>query len=88
VRQCTPNTTCNNGFKAFALRTELFRHIRHFRRNVVFGHTESQKAINAINELVEEAGKPEWEWQAPAKDEALVARLKREKRNAARKEAR
>src|SRR5574343_158303 len=43
---------------------------------VVFGHTEMQKAINAINELVEEAGKPEWEWQAPAKDETLVARLK------------
>ncbi len=43
---------------------------------VVFGHTEMQKAINAINELVEEAGKPEWEWQAPAKDEALVSRLK------------
>ncbi len=43
---------------------------------VVFGHTESQKAINAINELVEEAGKPEWDWQAPAQDEALVAQLK------------
>lgn len=43
---------------------------------VVFGHNEMQKAINAINELVEEAGKPEWDWQAPAKDEALVARLK------------
>ncbi|HSG23148.1 MAG TPA: polyribonucleotide nucleotidyltransferase [Azonexus sp.] len=42
---------------------------------VVFGHTEMQKAINAINELVEEAGKPEWDWQAPAKDEVLVARL-------------
>jgi len=42
---------------------------------VVFGHTEMQKAINAINELVEEAGKPEWDWQAPAKDEALVASL-------------
>jgi polyribonucleotide nucleotidyltransferase len=42
---------------------------------VVFGHTEMQKAISAINELVEEAGKPEWDWQAPAKDEALVARL-------------
>jgi hypothetical protein len=25
-----------------------------------------QKAINAINELVEEAGKPEWDWQAAA----------------------
>jgi polyribonucleotide nucleotidyltransferase len=42
---------------------------------VVFGHTEMQKAINAINELVEEAGKPEWEWAAAAKDEALVASL-------------
>jgi polyribonucleotide nucleotidyltransferase len=42
---------------------------------VVFGHTEMQKVINAINELVEEAGKPEWDWQPPAKDEALVARL-------------
>ncbi|MDR1996694.1 polyribonucleotide nucleotidyltransferase [Azonexus sp.] len=42
---------------------------------VVFGHNEMQKAINAINELVEEAGKPEWDWQAPAKDEALVGRL-------------
>jgi polyribonucleotide nucleotidyltransferase len=42
---------------------------------VVFGHTEMQKAINAINELVEEAGKPEWDWQAPAQDEALVANL-------------
>ncbi len=42
---------------------------------VVFGHTEMQKVINAINELVEEAGKPEWDWQAPPKDEALVARL-------------
>jgi polyribonucleotide nucleotidyltransferase len=42
---------------------------------VVFGHTEMQKAINAINELVEEAGKPEWEWQAAPKDEALVANL-------------
>ena len=42
---------------------------------VVFGHTESQKAINAINELVEGAGKPEWEWEAAPKDEALVANL-------------
>jgi len=42
---------------------------------VVFGHTEMQKAINAINELVEEAGKPEWDWQAAPKDEALVASL-------------
>ncbi|MDR3322827.1 MAG: polyribonucleotide nucleotidyltransferase, partial [Zoogloeaceae bacterium] len=42
---------------------------------VVFGHEQSQAAINAINELVEEGGKPEWDWQAPARDEALIARL-------------
>jgi polyribonucleotide nucleotidyltransferase len=42
---------------------------------VVFGHDQMQVAINAINELVEQAGKPEWDWQAPAKDEALIARV-------------
>lgn len=43
---------------------------------VVFGHEQMRVAIEAINQLVEEAGKPEWEWQAPAKDEALIARMK------------
>jgi polyribonucleotide nucleotidyltransferase len=38
---------------------------------VVFGHEQMQAAINAINELVEVAGKPEWDWQAPTRDEAL-----------------
>ncbi len=38
---------------------------------VVFGHEQMQVAINAINELVEVAGKPEWDWQAPSRDEAL-----------------
>ena len=42
---------------------------------VVFGHEQMQTAINAINELVEVAGKPEWNWQAPAKDEALIAKV-------------
>ncbi|MFA7270463.1 MAG: polyribonucleotide nucleotidyltransferase [Sterolibacterium sp.] len=42
---------------------------------VVFGHEQMQAAINAINELVEVAGKPEWEWQAPPKDEALIAKV-------------
>ena len=42
---------------------------------VVFGHEQMVAAINAINELVEVAGKPEWEWQAPAKDEALIAKI-------------
>jgi polyribonucleotide nucleotidyltransferase len=42
---------------------------------VVFGHDQMQAAIKAINELVEVAGKPEWNWQAPAKDEALIAKV-------------
>jgi polyribonucleotide nucleotidyltransferase len=42
---------------------------------VVFGHTQMQAAIQAINELVELAGKPEWDWQAPAKNETLIARV-------------
>ena len=42
---------------------------------VVFGHEQMQAAIQAINELAEEAGKPAWDWKAPAKDEALIARV-------------
>jgi polyribonucleotide nucleotidyltransferase len=42
---------------------------------VVYGHEQMQSAINAINELVEVAGKPEWEWQAAPKNEALIAAL-------------
>ncbi len=42
---------------------------------VVYGHEQMQAAISAINELVELAGKPEWDWQPMAKDEALIARI-------------
>ncbi|MDD5177023.1 MAG: polyribonucleotide nucleotidyltransferase [Sterolibacterium sp.] len=42
---------------------------------VVFGHDQMQAAINAINELVEVAGKPEWDWKAEPKDEALIAKV-------------
>ncbi|WP_323004144.1 polyribonucleotide nucleotidyltransferase [Denitromonas sp.] len=42
---------------------------------VVFGHEQMAAAINAINELVEVAGKPAWDWQPPAANEALIARL-------------
>jgi len=42
---------------------------------VVYGHEQSRIAINAINELVRDAGKPEWSWQAPARDEALIAQV-------------
>jgi len=42
---------------------------------VVYGHDQMQVVINAINELVEEAGKPEWDWAPAAKNEELVAKL-------------
>ncbi|HYP71783.1 MAG TPA: polyribonucleotide nucleotidyltransferase, partial [Variovorax sp.] len=42
---------------------------------VVFGHEQARVAINAIHELVRDAGKPVWDWQAPAEDEALVAKV-------------
>jgi len=42
---------------------------------VVFGHEQGNIAIKAIQELVRDAGKPEWNWQAPAKDEALIAKV-------------
>src|SRR6266480_6107647 len=42
---------------------------------VGFGHEQMQAAIQAIHELAEEAGKPAWEWQPPAKNEALIARV-------------
>ncbi|MGH8084981.1 MAG: polyribonucleotide nucleotidyltransferase [Lysobacter sp.] len=43
---------------------------------VMFGHKEMQVAINAINELVAEAGKPKWTWEAPAADQTMVGALK------------
>ncbi|QDH69846.1 polyribonucleotide nucleotidyltransferase [Marilutibacter alkalisoli] len=43
---------------------------------VMFGHQQMQTAIQAINELVAEAGRPKWDWQPPAKDEAMIAALK------------
>jgi len=46
---------------------------------VVFGHDQGKIAINAIHELVRDAGKPLWletgEWALPAKDEALIAKI-------------
>ena len=42
---------------------------------VVFGHEQGNIAINAIHELVRDAGKPAWDWKAPAKDEALIAKV-------------
>lgn len=39
---------------------------------VLFAHQEMQTVIAAINELVAEAGKSKWDWQAPAVNEALL----------------
>lgn len=41
---------------------------------VVFGHEQQQIVIQNINDLVKEAGKPRWDWQPEAVNEALNAR--------------
>jgi polyribonucleotide nucleotidyltransferase len=43
--------------------------------SVMFGHQQMQAAIQAINELADTAAKPMWDWQPPAKDETLAARV-------------
>jgi polyribonucleotide nucleotidyltransferase len=40
---------------------------------VMYGHEQMQAAIDAINELVAEAGKPAWDWQAPEEDQELAS---------------
>lgn len=40
---------------------------------VVYGHEQMKVVIDAIHELVRDAGKPESTWTAPAKNEALIA---------------
>jgi polyribonucleotide nucleotidyltransferase len=42
---------------------------------VVFGHQQMQVAVKAINELVKEAGKPRWNWQAPVDNAELTSAL-------------
>ncbi len=42
---------------------------------VVFGHHQMQAAINAINELADEAGVAEWDWQAPSANTALTEKI-------------
>jgi polyribonucleotide nucleotidyltransferase len=42
---------------------------------VVFGHDHGKIAIAAINELVRDAGKPEWQWVAPPKNEPFIAKV-------------
>ena len=42
---------------------------------VMFGHKQMQVAIKAIAELASEAGKPSWDWQPPARNDALVSAI-------------
>ncbi len=42
---------------------------------IVFGHEQGNIAISAIHDLVRDAGKPVWDWKAPAKDEVLIAKV-------------
>ncbi len=43
---------------------------------VMFGHQQMQVAIDTINALVAEAGKPKWTWAAPAANEGMVSAIK------------
>ena len=40
---------------------------------VLFAHQEMQVVIQAIRELVAEAGKPSWTWETPEVDAELLA---------------
>jgi len=42
---------------------------------VMFGHEQMQVAIQAINELKAEAGKPAWNWEAIVEDETLKTQV-------------
>ena len=43
---------------------------------VVFGHQQMQVAIRTIAEMAAEAARPSWNWQPPARNDALAAALK------------
>ncbi|MBB6341601.1 polyribonucleotide nucleotidyltransferase [Pseudomonas fluvialis] len=45
---------------------------------VLFAHEEFQSVIKAVKELAAEAGKPTWNWSAPAENTALVNAIKAE----------
>ncbi len=44
--------------------------------SVVYGHDQQQVVVKAINEFKAQAGKPTWNWVAPAQDADLVAQIK------------
>jgi polyribonucleotide nucleotidyltransferase len=43
---------------------------------VVFGHEQMQAAIDAINELADEGGKDDWEWEPAPKDTVLIEKIR------------
>ncbi len=43
---------------------------------VLYAHQEMQSVVHAINELVKDAGKERWVWEAPAVNQALVDAVK------------
>ncbi len=45
---------------------------------VLFAHEEMQCVVRAVRELAAEAGKPRWDWQAPAANTALLEAIKAE----------
>ncbi|MDE3735575.1 MULTISPECIES: polyribonucleotide nucleotidyltransferase [Pseudomonas] len=45
---------------------------------VLFAHQEFQSVINAVKEFAAEAGKPTWNWSAPAENTALLSAIKAE----------
>ncbi len=42
---------------------------------VMFGHEQMQAVIKGINEFAAEVGNPKWDYEAPAEDEALAAKV-------------
>jgi len=42
---------------------------------VVYGHEQSQIAVNAIKEFAAEVNTPSWNWEAPVKNEVLTAKI-------------
>lgn len=43
---------------------------------VVYGHDQMQAAIRAINEFADEVNPEIWDWQPPANDDTLIARVR------------
>jgi hypothetical protein len=43
---------------------------------VMYGHEQMRAAIDAINELADEGGKDEWDWEAAPKDPMLVEKIR------------